>query len=52
MCSLFTDHSMRLINHLSHVNYVIPSLPKDIAMKLRVAGIKAAGGGEVTSFFV
>jgi hypothetical protein len=32
---------MRLINHLSHVNYVIPSLPKDIDMKLHVAGINS-----------
>jgi hypothetical protein len=38
---------MRLINHLSHVNYVIPSLPKDIDMKLHVAGIKAAVGGKL-----
>ncbi len=28
---------------MSHVNNVIPSLPKDIAMKLHVAGIKLIG---------
>ncbi len=41
---------MRLINHLSHVNYVIPSLPKDIDMKLHVVGIKAAVGGKLPLF--
>ena len=41
---------MRLINHLSHINYVIPSLPKDIDMKLHVVGIKAAVGGKLPLF--
>jgi hypothetical protein len=38
---------MRPINHLSHVNYVIQSLPKDIDVKLRVAGVEAAVSGKL-----
>ncbi len=47
MCSFIAYYSMRPINHLSHINYVFQSLPKDIDMKLHVAGVEAAGGGKL-----